>query len=264
MTNVETLYKNTVKALVEQGIQLSLFKDDGKRSRAVYSTKKRQLDIELLIKNGKIGLRIANRLPTKNPVRSEMNEKITSQLAVLGYTKDGSLSTSHYPTFLSQDLITDTKVFIDTVELNEEFEDSIGNTWKVNGGLEAGTWHIVDTIRSAVKRGHTSALNREMYECLRTQVELNKYDADNGLIWGEHVVPIDFMTQTLCTMAKEGASDDAMFDFLMRNHKVVYIKDEDAHKMDRDLKLQTVMTEGWKDGDSPFARLDAANITIVK
>jgi len=48
----------------------------------------------------------------------------------------------------------------------------------------------------------------------------------------------------------------------MRNHKVVYITPQQASKMDSELKLQTVMTEGWKDGDSPFARLEAAGIIL--
>ena len=48
----------------------------------------------------------------------------------------------------------------------------------------------------------------------------------------------------------------------MRNHKVVYITPTQATRIDKYLKLQTVMTEGWKDGDSPFARLHAADIGI--
>jgi len=101
-----------------------------------------------------------------------------------------------------------------------------------------------------------------MYECLRSKVEVNRYDSEQGLTWGEHVVPIDFMTQELVRMCTKGASEDTMFDFVMRNHKVVYITPTQATRIDKYLKLQTVMTEGWKDGDSPFARLHAADIAI--
>jgi len=252
--------RNCVDILSEKGIQLKLFEDgQAKRLRAVYSTSKSQYDVELLIKLGLVGIRIAYR---NNPTRETNNQLLLSKLRKQRLFKDDKISSPMFPTFVSDNLVEDFLTVVDCIESTPEFEDSTGNTWKVNGGLEAGTWHIVDTVCSAVKRGHTSALGRDMYECLRSKVEVNRYNSERGLTWGEHVVPIDFMTQELVSMCTQGASEESMFDFVMRNHKVVYITPAQATRIDKYLKLQTVMTEGWKDGDSPFARLHAADITI--
>ncbi len=252
--------RNCVDVLTTRDIPLKLFEDgQARRLRAVYSTSKSHYDVELLIKLGEVGIRIAYR---NNPTRETNNTLLLKKLRKQGMFSDSKVSSPMFPTFLSENLAEDFLKVVDCIESTPEFEDSTGNTWKVNGGLEAGTWHIVDTVRSAVKRGHTSALGRDMYECLRSKVEVNRYDSEQGLTWGEHVVPIDFMTQELVRMCTKGASEDTMFDFVMRNHKVVYITPTQATRIDKYLKLQTVMTEGWKDGDSPFARLHAADIAI--
>jgi len=254
--------RNAVEELAKQGIMFKLgYTDRGVDKRAVYSTSKKWYDVELLVKDNHDSpvMRIAYR---NNPTRQTKNELLLSKLRVLRLFPDRKVSSGQFPTFISDNICEDIVKIIDTIENTSEFEDSLGNTWKVNGGLEAGTWHIVDTVRSAVKRGHTSALGRDMYECLRSKVEVNRYDSEAGLTWGEHVVPIDFMTQELVRMCTLGASEDAMYDFLMRNHKVAYITPLQASTIDSGLKMQTTMTEGWKDGDNPFARLEAANIII--
>ena len=254
-------FQNCVDVLTNKNIPLRLFEDGkAKRLRAVYSTSKSYYDIELLVKLGKVGIRIAYR---NNPTRETNNTLLLKKLRKQGMVADSKVSSPMFPTFLSENLAEDFLKVVDCIESTPEFEDSTGNTWKVNGGLESGTWHIVDTVRSAVKRGHTSALGRDMYECLRSKVEVNRYNSEQGLTWGEHVVPIDFMTQELVRMCTQGSSEESMFDFVIRNHKVVYITQEQARVLDVDMGLRTVMPNNWKDGDSPFQRLTEAKIDFV-
>ena len=253
--------RQAVDVLLERNVKIKIANDRNGDRRAVFSTSKKYYDVELLVmdRHESPTIRIAYR---NNPTRETNNELLLGKLRVLRLFPDRKVSSGQFPTFISENIVEDFVTIVNCIESTPEFEDSTGNTWKTNGGLEAGTWHIVDIIRSAVKRGHTSALGRDMYECLRSKVEVNKYNSDAGLTWGEHVVPIDFMTQELVRMCSQGVGEDVMYDFLMRNHKVVYITPQQASKMDSELKLQTVMTEGWKDGDSPFARLEAAGIIL--
>jgi len=46
------------------------------------------------------------------------------------------------------------------------------------------------------------------------------------------------------------------------NLAIVLITNEEAELLDNELDMQTSMPEGWKFGDSVFARLDAANILL--
>ena len=252
--------RNAVDVLNTKNFQYKIFEDgQQKRLRASFYTSKRDYFVELLVKNRLVGLRVKN---SNHKTREADNELLLSKMRVQHLFQDRKLSSAEFPTFVSNNIVEDFVKIINTIEQTAEFEDSTGNTWKINGGLEKGTWYIVDCIRSAVAREHTSALGRDMYECLRGQVSVNRYDSDAGKTWGEHCVPIDFLTQELVRMCTQGASESEMFDFLMRNHKVMYITPKQANTIDSGLKLQTTMTEGWNDGDSPFARLEAANIII--
>lgn len=57
-------------------------------------------------------------------------------------------------------------------------------------------------------------------------------------------------------------TEDEVFDFWKPNLVVAYIKDAESTKIDFELGLQRVMTEGWKDGDSPYARLEFAGVIV--
>lgn len=251
--------RNCVDILSKKGIQLKLFEDgQAKRLRAVYSTSKSNYDVELLIKLGLVGIRIAYR---DNPTRETNNQLLLSKLRKQRLFKDDKISSPMFPTFVSDNLVEDFLTVVDCIESTPEFEDSTGNTWKTTNKEERLS-NVVKVIRIATDTGDTTLLHRKMVDDLTPYVSINKRTTD--LDWGEHVVPIDFMFQHSVEMIKSGAEDEVVVDFWYRNLKVVYITPAQASLMDKDLKLQTVMTEGWKDGDNPFARLDAANITIVK
>jgi len=249
--------RNCVDILSEKGIQLKLFEDgQAKRLRAVYSTSKSYYDVELLIKLGLVGIRIAYR---DNPTRETNNQLLLSKLRKQRLFKDDKISSPMFPTFVSDNLVEDFLTVVDCIESTPEFEDSTGNTWKTTN-KEERLPNIVKIIRLATDTGDTTLLDRKMVDDLTPYVSVNKKTTE--LNYGEHLVPIDFMFQNSVEMIKSGAEDEVVVDYWRRNLKVAYITQEQADYIDYDLELKTVMTEGWKDGDSPFARLHAADIAI--
>jgi hypothetical protein len=249
--------KNLVVELSEKNYNITLANDRGDGKRASYNTCKKGISVELLVLKSHYMPVIRVAINAKH--RAEYNETVVAALSRRGMIKDHKVSTKEFPTYTSDNLLEDFIKVITAIESNDEIENSMAS-WKENGGLESGTWFIVDTIMSAARRGHSVGLGREPYEAIRSLVEVNRYNADLGLTHGEHVTPIDFMNQTGVALAKSGASEEALFDFIIRNHKVVYITPEQAAYLDHDMGLKTSMPEGWRDGDSPFARLDEAKI----
>jgi hypothetical protein len=80
--------------------------------------------------------------------------------------------------------------------------------------------------------------------------------------WQEHTCPVDFQIVKAYEMVSNNTPDVEIVNFFKRNNKVVIISKMEQEKLDIELKLQTTMPEGWKDGDSPLARLHHAGIVL--
>ena len=76
----------------------------------------------------------------------------------------------------------------------------------------------------------------------------------------EHIVPCDYIIEEAIRMYEEGSSIEEVAVMINQNLFIVLISKEEAVKLDYELGLKTTMPEGWKFGDSVFARLDAADI----
>jgi hypothetical protein len=78
----------------------------------------------------------------------------------------------------------------------------------------------------------------------------------------EHIVPCIMIFNQAVTMTMEGRSVTEVAQMIKNNLAIVLITNEEAELLDGELDLQTTMPEGWKFGDSVFARLDTAGIKL--
>ena len=65
-------------------------------------------------------------------------------------------------------------------------------------------------------------------------------------------------------MYDEDQSIEQVADMMQHNLKIVHITKEEQKVVDYELQLQRKMPQGWKFGDSIFARLEAADIKLKK
>jgi len=78
----------------------------------------------------------------------------------------------------------------------------------------------------------------------------------------EHIVPCIMIFNQAVTMTIEKRSVTEVAQMIKNNLAIVLITNEEAELLDNELDMQTSMPEGWKFGDSVFARLDTAGITL--
>lgn len=78
----------------------------------------------------------------------------------------------------------------------------------------------------------------------------------------EHIVPCIMIYNQAVTMTMERRPVTEVAQMIKNNLAIVLITNEEATKLDNELDMQTSMPEGWKFGDSVFARLDAAGINL--
>ena len=78
----------------------------------------------------------------------------------------------------------------------------------------------------------------------------------------EHIVPCIMIFNQAVTMTMEKCSVAEVAQMIKVNLAIVLITNEEAELLDNELDMQTSMPEGWKFGDSVFARLDTAGITL--
>lgn len=246
--------KNYISELNDKGYPIKLASDRGGVNRAVYSTTKSKFDIELIIIRGtNPSIRIAYRSQSD---REDMLDIVVPLLRKQRLFKDSKLSTENFPTYKSEQVVEDFERMVSVIEDCKDLTDS-SQTWKVNGGLESGTRFIVRSIMMAAELNHSSALGREMYESIRDLVSINKYDREAGLTWGEHLAPIDWLNSTGYDLAKCGASEDELYNFIITFHKVAYITPDEAAQLDSVYK--TTMPEN---ATGPMARLDEVGISV--
>jgi len=86
------------------------------------------------------------------------------------------------------------------------------------------------------------------------------YSEDNS--WREHIVPCDFIWRESMVMFEENSSVTEVAEFIHTHLKIILVSKEEANMLDGELGLRDSMPEGWKVGDSVFARLKAANIKL--
>lgn len=78
----------------------------------------------------------------------------------------------------------------------------------------------------------------------------------------EHIVPCIMIFNQAVTMTLEKRSVTEVAQMIKTNLAIVLITNEEATKLDNELDMQTSMPDGWKFGDSVFARLETAGITL--
>lgn len=78
----------------------------------------------------------------------------------------------------------------------------------------------------------------------------------------EHIVPCILIYNQAVTMAMEGAPITEIAQMIKTNLAIVLITNEEAHRLDNELDMQTSMPEGWVFGNDVFARLKVAGISL--
>lgn len=78
----------------------------------------------------------------------------------------------------------------------------------------------------------------------------------------EHIVPCIMIFNQAVTMTMEKSSITEVAQMIKNNLAIVLITNEEADRLDNELDMQTSMPEGWKFGDSVFARLVTAQIQL--
>lgn len=83
---------------------------------------------------------------------------------------------------------------------------------------------------------------------------------DSEGLWREHLVPCCIVVEEARRMAEAGASAPAIAQMLKTNLAIMIITKEEQVTLDS--RYKTTMPDGWKFGDSVFARLDAEGVGI--
>lgn len=78
----------------------------------------------------------------------------------------------------------------------------------------------------------------------------------------EHIVPCILIYNEAITMTMENRPVTEVAQMIKNNLAIVLITNEEASLLDNELDMQTTMPEGWKFGDSIFARLTAGNVLL--
>ena len=93
-----------------------------------------------------------------------------------------------------------------------------------------------------------------------TSEELNQ----NSSVHPEHVVPCAVLISECRRLIKEGFTDSQIATLLQKHWKVAHITKEEAHKLDSELRLKSVMPEGWSfEAGNTLARFEVAKINLV-
>lgn len=82
------------------------------------------------------------------------------------------------------------------------------------------------------------------------------------LDYREHLVPCVCLHNRLIEVFLANQQVEELVDIIKSYLRIAYIRSADAHRLDYDLGLKVKMPENWKWGDSPFARLEIANIVV--
>jgi len=224
--------------------------------RAVFPTSKLDLTMEFIVfKNGGFYIGLARNGGADTRLSDEIHTQLINLIEDTGYMVSINQSNVRWK---SDDHIADIKAIHALVE-GAEFVPNGGSSWrKTNFNQRFNT--IAKHWYTNWENNDTTAFNRDILDTMNTRVAVNL--RTNELKHGEHVVPVDYLYRKSLDMYAVGKTVENVTNFLTRNCKIVYIRSADAIKLDFELKLKTVMTEGWVDGDSPFARLDFAGIKI--
>lgn len=110
------------------------------------------------------------------------------------------------------------------------------------GGLNRGTLQM-DSIDDLIIIGEST--NRTLENSYR-----------------EHIIPCDYLICEAVEMVRAGKKDIEIALMFKNLLNIVLISNEEQKILDEELKLKTTMPQDWKIGDSPLARLEAANIHI--
>ena len=78
----------------------------------------------------------------------------------------------------------------------------------------------------------------------------------------EHVIPCILIVRECHRLLAAGRDDEEIAAFIREHVKIVHISSDEARRLDRvsELGLKQRMPEGWRFGDDPFARFEAAGV----
>ncbi|AWM79065.1 hypothetical protein DKL61_01110 [Gammaproteobacteria bacterium ESL0073] len=83
-------------------------------------------------------------------------------------------------------------------------------------------------------------------------------------LYKEHIVPMGYLMDELWKMIADEKEDQIIADMLKMNLGIATLTTDEAYRLDnKPLLLKNKMPEGWKLGDDPILRLNAADITLL-
>jgi hypothetical protein len=254
LTPIEQMH-SLVDSMQKENINISI--DNTHPNRAAFPTCKLDLTMEFVVfKNGPICIGLSRAKGASAKLSKETYTNLIELIESKGYMVFVAQKTT--ARWKSTDLIADIKAIHKIVE-ETEFVPNGGSSWRrTNYNLRLNT--VARQMQINAENNDTTAFSRDIIDTLNTRVSVNTYTST--LSHGEHAVPVDFLYKASIDMFNAGKTVEDVVDFLERNLKVVYIRPKDATRLDGELKLKTGMPAGWVDGNSPFARLDVASITV--
>lgn len=126
---------------------------------------------------------------------------------------------------------------------------------------------IAKTYKFAIENEHQLLLDqgRDLLEAdtidhILCRGESVSYDSQKG--WREHVVPCVLIHNEAIRMIQDGSTVAEVAQMIATNLAIVRIHEDEARLLDVELGLRTNMPDGWKFGDSIFARLAFAGINL--
>jgi hypothetical protein len=166
--------------------------------------------------------------------------------------------------FLNVSYLDDDRCDLETLIEIMEFIDTLDlptSSRKAYAGIneESLFLNIATVIKAASDVKMYDMINRDVFDKVDHIISLNKPLETNS--YREHIVPCTMILQEAFRMYDEDkASTAEVAAMIQQNLFIVHITKSEANYIDVDLGLKTTMPDGWKFGDSVFARLEAAGI----
>lgn len=166
------------------------------------------------------------------------------------------------------------EVFLDLLEIVESIETI---TVKERGSATKVFSKEVDEENKFLKivKRYSNAIENEDQELLDMARSLLSSDSIDRMIvrgqseqyvpehaYREHAVPCILIHNEIIRMVLDDQPVHKITQMIISNLAIVLIHEDEARYMDVDLGLRTSMPEGWKFGDSIFARFETASIKL--
>ena len=228
---------------------------ENERTHLTFTLSKKHLALELMVIDSKLVCSIS----TTTSFTQDLVNNLVDKLLMNGFDTWGNHKDSdRNPRFdvNEEDPLTTLFAMKHAIESDEELENSITSARTFEASEEEYYPKAFNMLKTAVKDGMTRCLGRELFDNdkIRSWITENTYNKFSGLIWFEHLVPIDYIFTTLINMINDGVSDEECIAWLKRNLIGRYITNTQAKWLDYIAGYKTTMPEGQE--DNPNARFD--------